>query len=114
VPILKNQDIKCLECEDVLRAVMGRTEELECQCGSVCVKVTENYITTESQNDAYEIENIEEIDSTYQPLTPNPSDRTLNEDKMSRIWALLQKSLERVGELEWELKRLVKLVDELR
>ena len=113
MPILKNQDIKCLDCQDVLRAVMGQLEELECSCGSVRVKVHQNYITTESQTEAYEIGEIEEVVSSYIPLIPNPMDRPFNEDDMVRIRALLQEAVERVGELEWELKRLVKMVKEL-
>ena len=114
MPILKNQDIKCLECQEVLRAVMGQTEELECECGNVRVKVHQNYITTETKTDAYEMGEIEEVVSSYIPLVFNPVDRPLNEDKIDRLFALLREAVERVGELEWELKRLVKLVDEVR
>ena len=114
MPILKNQDIKCLECQEVLRAVMGQTEELECKCGGVRVKVHQNYITTETKTEAYEMGEIEEVVSSYIPLVFNPVDRPLNEDKIDRVSALLREAVERVGELEWELKRLVKLVDDIR
>ena len=57
---------------------------------------------------------IVEIESSYIPLIPNPVDNPLYEEKIDRIWGLLRESVQRVGELEWELKRLVKLVDEIR
>jgi|TARA_R110002051_G_scaffold248643_2_gene308200 hypothetical protein len=93
---------------------MGQTEDLECKCGGVRVKVHQNYITTETKTDAYEIGEIEEVVSSYVPLVFNPVDIPLNEDKLWRVSALLREAVERVGELEWELKRLVKLVDDIR
>ncbi len=41
-------------------------------------------------------------------------DRPLNEEKIDRVYALLRESIQRTSELEWELKRLVKLVEEIR
>jgi len=114
MPILKTQEIKCLECEEVLHPIMGERTTLVCSCAAVKVNVYSNYISTETLTDNYEMGEIEEIDSSYIPLIPNPVDRPLNEEKIDRIWGLLRESVQRVGELEWELKRLVKLVDEIR
>ena len=41
-------------------------------------------------------------------------DRPLNEEKIDRVYVLLRESIQRTSELEWELKRLVKLVEEIR
>lgn len=114
MPVLKTQEIKCLDCQDVLRAVMGQRETLVCKCKAVKVNVFSNYISTETKTDAYEMGEIVEIESSYIPLIPNPVDNPLYEEKIDRIWGLLRESVQRVGELEWELKRLVKLVDEIR
>jgi len=114
MPVMKTQEIQCLECKDVLLAVMGERKTIVCSCEAVKVNVHSNYISTESNSDNYELGEIQEIDSSYIPLLPNPSDRPLNEEKIDRIWGLLRESVQRVGELEWELKRLVKLVDEIR
>ena len=54
------------------------------------------------------------VGAKVEPIGQPPKSLALNEDKMLRVYALLQDAVERVGELEWELKRLVKLVDEVR
>lgn len=114
MPVLKNQEIKCLDCQDVLRAVMGQRETLVCQCKAVKVNVFSNYISTETKTDAYELGEIVEVESSYIPLIPNPVDRPLNEDKMSRVSWLLVETKKRVRDLEWEIQRLIELVEELR
>ena len=76
--------------------------------------VHSNYISTESNSDNYELGEIQEIDSSYIPLLPNPADRPLNEEKMSRVSWLLVETKKRVRDLEWEIQRLIDLVEELR
>ena len=72
MPVMKTQEIQCLECKDVLLAVMGERKTLVCSCGAVKVNVHSNYISTESNSDNYELGEIQEIDSSYVPLLPNP------------------------------------------
>ena len=114
MPILKTQEIKCLDCGDVLHTIMGVRNTLVCSCKAVKVNVYSNYISTETLTDNYEMGEIKEVESSYIPLIPNPVDRPIYEEKIDRIWGLLRESVQRVGELEWELKRLVELVDEIR
>jgi len=114
MPILKTQEIKCLECEEVLHPVMGERATLVCSCEAVKVNVYSNYISTQTLTDNYEMGEITEVESSYIPLIPNPVDRPLNEDKMSRVSWLLVETKKRVSDLEWEIQRLIELVEELR
>tara|TARA_Y100000361_G_C11139014_1_gene333883 strand:- start:262 stop:606 length:345 start_codon:yes stop_codon:yes gene_type:complete len=114
MPVMKTQEIQCLECKDVLLAVMGERKTLVCSCEAVKVNVHSNYISTESNSDNYELGEIQEIDSSYIPLLPNPSDRPLNEEMMSRVSWLLVETKKKVRDLEWEIQRLIDLVEELR
>jgi len=41
-------------------------------------------------------------------------DSPLYEEKIDRVYALLRESLQMVSNLEWEIERLVKLVEEIR
>ena len=55
MPVMKTQEIQCLECKDVLLAVMGERKTLVCSCEAVKVNVHSNYISTESNSDNYEL-----------------------------------------------------------
>lgn len=111
MPIFKNQTIKCEKCEDVLNASIGRVETLTCECGQLQITVQTNYISILGEPEDYEILHTEEIPSTQTSLVqPLPTPR----EDLDVVWGLLNECVERVGELEWELRRLVKLTDDLR
>ena len=115
MPVLKNQDVKCLNCKTILHAVMGQIDVLKCKCGAVTVDVHQNYISTSGATDSFEITELEEIVGTYIALEP----KTLrveppNEDKMQRVAWLLVETKKRVRELEGEIQRLIEIVDGLR
>jgi phage FluMu protein Com len=111
MPVFKNQTIRCEKCEDVLDASIGRVETLTCGCGQIQVNVLTNYITIVGEPEDYEILYTEEVPSTQ---TAHLEEIQPPCEELDRIWALLGKCVERVGELEWELRRLVKLTDDLR
>ncbi len=111
MPVFKNQTIRCVKCEDVLDATIGRVETLTCSCGQIQVNVLTNYITIVGEPQDYKILHTEEVPSTQ---TPRLEEIEPPYEELDRIWALLGKCVERVGELEWELRRLVKLTDDLR
>ena len=46
MPVMKTQEIQCLECKEVLLAVMGERKTLVCSCEAVKVNVHSNYIST--------------------------------------------------------------------
>ena len=115
MPVLKNQDVKCLNCQTILHAVMGQIETLTCECESVIVEVNQNYINTSGASEIFEITHIEELPETFIELKPKtPVVRPENEDELWRAAALLREGIERVRELEWELRRILEIVDETR